>query len=86
MTGVQTCALPIYDSKTILQEIVQGSGNSEELNYVLLRESGPDHNKRFEVAARLGDEEIGRGIGRTKKAAEQLAAYRGILKLKQSGV
>ena len=75
-----------YDSKTILQEIVQGSGNSEELNYVLLRESGPDHNKRFEVAARLGDEEIGRGIGRTKKAAEQLAAYRGILKLKQSGV
>ena len=75
-----------YDSKTILQEIVQGRGNSEELNYVLLRESGPDHNKRFEVAARLGDEEIGRGIGRTKKAAEQLAAYRGILKLKQSGV
>lgn len=73
-----------YDSKTILQEIVQGSGNSEELNYVLLRESGPDHNKRFEVAARLGDEEIGRGIGRTKKAAEALAAYRGILKLKKS--
>ena len=75
-----------YDSKTILQEIVQGSEDSEELNYVLLHESGPDHNKRFEVAARLGDEEIGRGIGRTKKAAEQLAAYRGILKLRKDGV
>ena len=44
-----------YDSKTILQEIVQGSEDSEELNYVLLHESGPDHNKRFEVAARLGE-------------------------------
>lgn len=74
-----------YDSKTVLQEIVQGNGGSGELSYALLHESGPDHNKRFEVAARLGDEEIGRGIGRTKKAAEQLAAYRGILKLRKNG-
>ena len=70
-----------YDSKTILQEIVQGH-TDETLTYVLLKEEGPDHNKSFEVRALVGDQEIGRGKGRTKKAAEQLAAYNGILKLK----
>lgn len=69
-----------FDSKTILQEIVQGQFE-EALNYQLIREDGPDHNKNFEVAARIGEQEIGRGCGRTKKAAEQLAAYNGILKI-----
>lgn len=72
-----------YDSKTILQEIVQ-SRCEEGLSYQLLREEGPDHNKMFEVAAKIGKKEIGRGTGRTKKAAEQLAAYRGILKIRKS--
>lgn len=71
-----------FDSKTILQEMVQSQGG-EALNYVLLGESGPDHMKHFAVAARIGEREIGRGEGRTKKAAEQLAAYRGILNLKE---
>ncbi len=70
-----------YDSKTILQEMVQ-SRSSEGLSYEILREEGPDHNKSFEVCARIGGAEIGRGTGRTKKAAEQVAAYNGILKLK----
>ena len=70
-----------YDSKTILQEMVQ-SRSSEGLSYEILREEGPDHNKCFEVCARIGGAEIGRGTGRTKKAAEQVAAYNGILKLK----
>ena len=71
-----------YDSKTILQEIVQAKGR-EDLSYVLLKESGPDHCKLFEVCVMLGGEELGRGSGRTKKAAEQLAAYRGICRLKK---
>lgn len=71
-----------YDSKTILQEIVQGH-TDETLTYVLLKEEGPDHNKSFEVSAMLGDQEIGRGIGRTKKSAEQRAAYRGILTIRK---
>lgn len=71
-----------YDSKTILQEMVQGMGE-EPLSYELLREEGPDHNKTFEVCAKIGDRRIGQGSGRTKKAAEALAAYRGILKLKE---
>ena len=71
-----------FDSKTILQEIVQ-SQTDQPLAYELLREEGPDHNKLFESRALIGEEEIGRGTGRTKKAAEAVAAYHGILKLKK---
>ena len=67
-----------YDSKTILQEIVQ-SITEEALSYEILSEKGPDHNKSFEVRALIGAREVGRGTGRTKKAAEQVAAYHGIL-------
>ena len=70
-----------YDSKTILQEMVQ-SRQAEARSYEILKEEGPDHNKSFEVCAKIGDTEIGRGMGRTKKAAEQVAAYNGILKLR----
>ena len=62
-----------YDSKTILQEMVQAK-YKETLVYELLKEEGPAHNKSFEVCVKIGDEEIGRGLGRTKKAAEQVAA------------
>ena len=71
-----------FDSKTILQEIVQ-SNFEEGLSYELLSETGPDHAKCFEVCAKVGEETIGAGTGRTKKAAEQIAAYRGILELKK---
>ena len=71
-----------YDSKTILQEMVQAMGD-ELLSYEMLREEGPDHNKIFEARALIGEEEVGRGTGRTKKAAESMAAYRGILKLRE---
>ena len=70
-----------YDSKTILQEMVK-SRQDGPLTYELVREEGPDHDKHFEVCARMGEQEIGRGEGRTKKAAEQMAAYKGILFLR----
>lgn len=70
-----------YDSKTILQEYVQGN-YKETLNYRLVEESGPDHNKCFAVEARIGEKVIGSGSGRTKKAAEQEAAYQALLVLK----
>lgn len=69
-----------HDSKTILQEVVQGN-YKEELHYVLVGEEGPDHAKNFKVEALLGDKVIGHGIGHTKKAAEQEAAYEALLKL-----
>ena len=71
-----------YDSKTILQEMVQ-SRDEGNLTYELLKEEGPDHNKSFEVCAKIGGVEAGRGTGRTKKAAEQMAAYHVLLKLKK---
>ena len=71
-----------YDSKTILQEIVQAK-YTEELNYQLMGEEGPDHDKRFIVEARIGTQVIGQGIGHTKKAAEQEAAYQALLKINE---
>lgn len=70
-----------YDSKTILQEVVQGN-YEENLHYVLLAEEGPDHDKNFRVEARIGDKVMGKGCGHTKKAAEQEAAYQALLLLK----
>ena len=65
--------------------MVQGMGE-ELLSYEVLREEGPDHDKLFEVCARVGAKEIGRGTGRTKKSAEAMAAYRGILFYKKGQV
>lgn len=70
-----------YDSKTILQEIVQGQ-NLGEVKYELLREEGPDHDKSFFVAVKVADKHIAEGCGHTKKAAEQQAAYKAIHILK----
>lgn len=70
-----------HDSKTILQELVQGN-YKEELHYVLVGEEGPDHDKKFMVEALIGERVIGHGTGHTKKAAEQEAAYEALLKLR----
>ena len=69
------------DSKTILQEEIQKKKDAQ-LHYELIGESGPDHNKQFTVDAYLNDVLIGSGTGRTKKAAEQQAAYEALLKMK----
>lgn len=70
-----------YDSKTILQEILQ-KDFKERVEYVLTGESGPDHDKHFRVDAVFHGEVMGSGEGKTKKRAEQQAAYQAILKLK----
>ena len=54
-----------------------------ENTYQLLKEEGPDHNKAFYVKVFIGDVDYGTGKGRTKKAAEQQAAYQAILALKK---
>lgn len=70
-----------YDSKTVLQEMIQTEADSQ-FSYELKGETGPDHNKEFWVDAVLNGQVIGSGRGRTKKAAEQQAAYEAILLLK----
>lgn len=69
-----------YDSKTILQEVVQGK--HESLSYELVNESGPDHDKNFTVDVHIDGKKISSGTGHTKKAAEQQAAYQALLVLK----
>lgn len=61
------------DYKTALQEIIQ-KNREEKIEYVLVREAGPDHNKAFTVEVHLNSNVIGAGRGRSKKQAEQYAA------------
>lgn len=69
------------DSKSLLQEMAQGE-NLGSVRYEICGESGPEHDKIFEVRVFVGDKNLGEGAGKTKKAAEQQAAYKAILALK----
>ena len=71
-----------YDAKTVLQEIVQETKDGT-LSYELISEEGPDHNKLFRVEAHINGKALTQGCGRTKKAAEQQAAYEAILYLRK---
>ena len=61
------------DYKTQLQELVQQKRN-QLLTYSLAKETGPDHDKKFEVEVSLNGSVVGKGIGSSKKRAEQDAA------------
>ena len=69
-----------YDSKTILQEVIQ-SQDSKSVEYTLISEEGPDHLKKFVVAVKIDGKTIGMGEGVSKKSAEQAAAYEALKKL-----
>ncbi len=73
-----------YDSKSNLQEAIQGK-LKREFNYELLEESGPEHDKLFRVSVNMDGKSLGTGEGKTKKAAEQQAAYRALLLLRDRG-
>lgn len=61
------------DCKTLLQQFVQQT-EGDVLEYVLIRADGPDHRKTFEVEVRINSNPCGRGIGSSKRKAEQSAA------------
>lgn len=63
----------VSDYKTALQEIIQ-KNKEEKVDYVIVGENGPDHNKTFTVEVHLNSNVIGIGTGRSKKQAEQIAA------------
>ena len=69
------------DSKTILQEMVQVNGQSD-IEYRVVSESGPEHDKTFEMEVVIGGQRIALGTGKTKKGAQQDAARRAISVLK----
>ncbi|MBR1893157.1 MAG: ribonuclease III [Lachnospiraceae bacterium] len=66
-----------YDAKSNLQNYVQK--RSVTLEYKLVEETGPEHNRRFAVAAWINGKEISKGMGSSKKAAEQRAAYEALV-------
>lgn len=68
------------DFKTELQEIVQKKGKST-MEYVVVKEEGPDHDKRFYIDVIVNNESIGSGRGRNKKDAEQMAAKEALIRL-----
>lgn len=70
-------AKPFKDYKTTLQEIIQ-QNPEERLEYAVVKESGPDHDKHFVVEVHLNSNVIGRGGGRSKKEAEQQAARKAL--------
>jgi len=63
----------LSDYKTALQEIIQ-KNREEKIEYVLVDEIGPDHDKSFIVEVHLNSNIIGKGNGKSKKQAEQFAA------------
>lgn len=69
---------PFVDYKTKLQEIIQ-KNPEERVEYVLVAEEGPDHDKKFVVEVHLNSNVIGRGASRSKKSAEQAAAHEALI-------
>ena len=76
------CDVPVKklhneDFKTMLQELVQRKKN-QHIEYTLVEESGPDHDKKFTVQVSINEKIVGKGIGSSKKRAEQDAAHQAI--------
>ena len=69
-----------FDYKTAFQELVQRK-KDQQIHYELTGESGPDHDKHFEVEVLLNGKAVGHGVGSSKKRAEQAAAEAAIEKL-----
>lgn len=80
LTDIENKTL-FYDAKTTLQESVQKDGKGV-VTYKLIDEKGPDHNKSFVTEVFVDGISLATGEGTSKKSAEQMAAYRAILKIK----
>ncbi len=80
LTDIERHAL-FHDSKTNLQEYAREKYKSG-VEYRIVSETGPDHDKTFVAEVIIGDKAFEQGTGHTKKAAEQAAAYETLLKLK----
>lgn len=73
----------VLDSKTELQEILQRDSTAP-IEYNIINESGPAHNKQFVAEIKHLGNVLGKGVGRSKKEAEQNAAFNAINKLKKA--
>ena len=82
LSDVPVTKLHNEDYKTELQELVQQK-KDQTLRYIMVSESGPDHNKQFDAAVELNGKIIGKGSGKSKKRAEQEAARDALKELKK---
>lgn len=83
---LETAARGKYrDYKTLLQELVQEKHN-ENVTYVILEESGPDHDKRFVAGVSFQQQILAKGTGKSKKEAEQNAAGQALQKLNKGEI
>lgn len=73
----QKANLPLKDPKSLLQEKVQAFGKQAP-KYTVVTESGPDHNKNFEVEVYVEGKALAKGSGKSKSEAEQDAAGRAL--------
>ncbi len=73
LVEVPVTKLHNVDYKTALQELVQQKKN-QVLSYAMVGQSGPDHDKKFDVEVSLNGKVVGKGSGSSKKRAEQMAA------------
>ena len=62
------------DYKTVLQEKLQEKGKTVHIEYEIINETGPDHNKFFEAQVKCNEKILATGKGKSKKAAEMDAA------------
>ena len=67
----------VKDYKTVLQEILQENGDVK-IEYEIIKEIGPDHNKRFEAQVKLNGKVLAQGKGKSKKQAEMQAAKKAL--------
>lgn len=72
----------ISDYKSYLQEIIQ-EDSLVPINYELINETGPAHNKLFEMEVFHNGKTLGKGKGRTKKEAEQKSAFSALKKIRK---
>lgn len=83
MTDIENKQL-FYDSKTILQELIQG--RHEQLSYELIDESGPDHDKQFTVAVLVDGERVSEGEGHTKEGGGAAGCISGTSFVQKQGI
>jgi ribonuclease-3 len=84
LSFVKNEKVDISDYKSLLQEVVQRNPE-EKVDYFVIGEKGPDHNKIFTVEVRLNSNVIGTGTGKTKKEAEQQAAKEALVLMGVAG-
>ena len=72
----------MMDNKTELQEVLQQNGECK-IKYNEVNVTGPDNERVYTMNVVVNNEVMGEGTGRTKKAAEQMAAYQALKKLRK---